>query len=77
MMHAYNAWCRSTWIRLTESAFMQIPRASKQEASDASERNRQLAQRMRDALAANTGAFRSLKQDTMLFRHALLLFCHA
>ena len=77
MMHAYKSWCRSIWIRLTDSAFMQTPRASKQEASDASERNRQLAQRMRDALAANTGAFRSLKQDTVLFRHVLLPFCHA
>lgn len=41
--------------------------------SDASERNKQLAQRMRDALANNQAAYRSLKQDTLLFRYDTFL----
>ena len=52
---------------------LQVIRAVKAETSGASERNKQLAQRMRDALANNQAAYRSLKQDTLLFRQALLL----
>ena len=47
---------------------IQAVRASKTDGGDASERNKQLAQRMRDALASNQAAYKSLKQDTLLFR---------
>ena len=47
---------------------VQVIRAIKAETSGTSERNKKLAQRMRDALANNQAAYRSLKQDTLLFR---------
>ncbi len=53
---------------------LQVIKAVKAETSGASERNKQLAQRMRDALANNQAAYRSLKQDTLLFRQDAL-FC--
>ena len=38
-------------------------------------RNKQLASRMRDALASNRAAYNSLKKETALFRCAALLRC--
>lgn len=50
-------------------SFMQVLKASKQDCPDASERNKRLAQRMQNALASSKAVYKSLKQDTLLFRH--------
>ena len=47
---------------------LQATTAAEQDRSHVSERNKQLAQRMRDALAHNKAAYQSLKKDTVLFR---------
>ena len=56
-------------IWVVTQMFLQVLRAVSADRSDASERNKQLAQRMRDALANNQPVYRSLKQDTLLYRH--------